>query len=309
MRKRRLGRLGHDSSVLIYGAAALSDVTQDEADRSIREALDAGINHFDVAASYGDAELRLGPWMTDIRDDIFLATKTGERTRGGAAAQIRASLERLRVRRVDLLQLHAVGTMEELDLVTGPGGALEAAVEAADAGLVGAVGITGHGPQAASVHLEALRRYPFASVLTPFNAVLAQDASFLGRFRALVAEARRQDTAIMVIKALARRPWPEGDTHRYATWYEPFDDQAHIDTCVAFALAQSEITGLATSGDVHLLGKLISAESRNDNGDLAAWGAGAASSAGPDPAEIADASRSRLADVEDYSSPFVGMPS
>ena len=309
MRKRRLGRLGHDSSVLIYGAAALGDVTQEEADTSIREALDAGINHFDVAASYGDAELRLGPWMADIRDDIFLATKTGERTRAGAADQIRASLERLRVRRVDLLQLHAVGTMEELDQVTGPGGALEAAVEAADAGLVGAIGITGHGPRAATVHLEALRRYPFATVLTPFNAVLAQDVSFLRHFRALVGEARRQDAAVMVIKALARRPWPEGDAHRYATWYEPFDDQAHIDTCVAFALAQSEVTGLATSGDVHLLGKLISAEARNDNGDLAAWGAGAASDAGPDPAEIADASRSRLADVDDYSSPFVGMPS
>src|SRR4051794_15685418 len=167
MEHRRLGRLGHESSVVIYGGAALAEVDQDTADRSVQEALDGGINHFDVAASYGEAELRLGPWMPRIREQIFLATKTGLRERDAAWEQINASLERLQTDHVDLLQLHAIGDLAELDLVTGPGGALEAAVRARDEGLVGAVGITGHGPTAAQTHLEALRRFDFATVLTP----------------------------------------------------------------------------------------------------------------------------------------------
>ena len=149
MERRRLGRLGHESSVLIYGAAALSEVDQDTADRSVQQALDAGINHFDVAASYGDAELRLGPWMSRIRDQIFLATKVEERPAERAWASINRSLERLQVDRVDLLQLHAVGDLDTLDAVTGNGGALESAVRALDEGMVGAVGITGHGRTAA----------------------------------------------------------------------------------------------------------------------------------------------------------------
>src|SRR3954454_22274822 len=145
METRRLGRLEHRSSVLIYGAASLGGVDQDRADTSIQEALDAGINHFDVAAGYGDAELRLGPWMSRIRDRIFLATKTGERDRAPAGRQINESLDRLQTDRVDLLQLHAVGDLDDLDSATRPDGALAAAVRAQDEGLVGAVGITGHG--------------------------------------------------------------------------------------------------------------------------------------------------------------------
>ena len=169
METRRLGRLEHQSSVLIYGAAALGEVTQDVADASIQEALDGGINHVDVAADYGDAELRLGPWMGEIRDRVFLATKTGLRDRDSAWRQINESLERLQTDHVDLLQLHAVGDVAELDRATGPGGALEAAVRAQEEGLVGAVGITGHGHEAPATHLEALRRHPFATVLTPLN--------------------------------------------------------------------------------------------------------------------------------------------
>ena len=173
MERRRLGRLGHESSVILYGGAMLSAVDQDTADRSIQEALDGGINHFDVAASYGDAELRLGPWVPQIRERIFLATKTGERERDAAWAQINASLERLQTDRVDLLQLHGVGDLADLDRATGKGGALEAAVRAQEEGLVGAVGITGHGSQAPATHLEALRRFPFATVLTPLNVALS----------------------------------------------------------------------------------------------------------------------------------------
>ena len=290
MEQRRLGRLEHLSSVLIYGAAALSDVDQDTADRSIDQALDAGVNHFDVAAGYGDAELRLGPWMRRIREEIFLATKTGERQRDAAWAQINASLERLQTGHVDLIQLHAVGDLADLDRAVGPGGSLEAAVRAVDEGLAGAVGITGHGPQAAATHLEALRRYPFATVLTPLNPVLWQDSSFRAAYGDLVAEIARQDAALMTIKTVARRNWPAGTDqggHPFTTWYEPFDTAGRIRAAVSWVLAHPETTGLATPGDVGLLGMVIAAErDRMDPADAAAL----------------------LAEDPAYSSPFLAMP-
>jgi aryl-alcohol dehydrogenase-like predicted oxidoreductase len=293
METRRLGRLEHRSSVIIYGAAALADVTQDEADRSIQQALDGGINHYDVAAGYGDAELRLGVWMPQVRDRIFLATKTGERQRDAAWAQINASLERLQTDHVDLLQLHAVCTMDELDLVTRPGGALEAAVRAQDEGLVGAIGITGHGPVAAAVHLEGLRRHPFATVLTPLNAALGADRTFREAFAALVAEVQRQDAGLMTIKTAARRNWPDvaagaevGD-QQYATWYEPLDEPERVRAAVSWVLAHDELTGLASPGDIGLLGMVLDAEA--------------------DRMPTARAEQV-LADVAGYSSPFLRMP-
>jgi predicted aldo/keto reductase-like oxidoreductase len=289
VQQRRLGRLGHQSSVLIYGAAALSEVDQDTADASVRVALEAGINHFDVAAGYGDAELRLGPWMGRIRDRIFLATKTGLREREAAWAQINRSLERLQTGHLDLIQIHAVGDTEELDLVTRSGGSLEAAVRARDEGLAGAVGITGHGHQAPATHLEALRRFPFDTVLTPLNWVLAQDPAYLADYQALVAEVQAQDAGLMIIKSAARRNWPEPAGHAYGTWYEPFDDQARIDAAVAWVLAHPEVTGIATPGDVRLLPPVIEAERRLAQVDLAE-------------AEAA------LAGADGYSSPFISMP-
>ena len=287
MEKRRLGRLEHQSSVLIYGAAALSDVSQDVADKSMQEALDGGINHVDVAAGYGDAELRLGPWMPEIRDRIFLATKTGHRDRDAAWREINASLERLQTDRVDLLQLHAVGDLGELDAATGPDGALEAAVRAQEEGLVGAVGITGHGDQAPATHLEALRRHPFATVLTPLNPVLWRDPAYRADYQALVEEVRRQDAGLMTIKTVSRRNWPEGSDHAYATWYEPYDEQARITAAVSWVLAHDEVTGIPTAGDVRLLGMLLEAERNRVS-----------------PAEA----EQRLDDDRDYSSPFIAMP-
>jgi predicted aldo/keto reductase-like oxidoreductase len=251
--QRRLGRSGHRSSVLIYGAAALAEVDQDTADASVRLALDAGINHFDVAAGYGEAELRLGPWMGRIRDRIFLATKTGLRDRDDAWAQVNHSLERLQTDRLDLIQVHAVGDLEELDLVTRPGGSLEAVVRAKDEGLAAAVGITGHGHQAPATHLEALRRFPFDTVLTPLNWVLGQDPAYLADYKALVAEVQAQDAGLMIIKVASRRNWPEPEGHGYSTWYEPFDDQERVSAAVAWVLAHPEVTGIATPGDVRLL--------------------------------------------------------
>jgi aryl-alcohol dehydrogenase-like predicted oxidoreductase len=288
MEYRRLGRLDHRSSVLLYGAAALASVEQEVADRSIQEVLDAGINHFDVAASYGDAELRLGPWMPRIRDRIFLATKTGERSRETAWSQINASLERLQTERLDLLQLHAVGDLEDLDRAVGPGGALEAATRAVDEGLVGAVGITGHGSEAPAVHLEALRRFPFATVLTPLNPVLWRDAAYQASYEALAEEVHRQDAGLMIIKTISRRNWPDGpEGAPYTTWYEPLDGDERIRAAVSWVLAHEEITGLATAGDIRLLSATITAEQNRI------------------PAEEAEAV---LFDDPAYSSPFVSMP-
>ena len=264
MRTRRLGRLGHMSSVLIYGGAALSEVTQDEADRSIGAALEAGINHFDTAADYGQSELRLGAWMPRIREQIFLATKTGDREAGAAYDSLRRSLDRLRTDRVDLIQLHGVGNFDELDSVTGPGGALEGAVRAREEGLARGIGITGHGPAVAAVHLEACRRFPFDTVLTPYNFVLARDADFRRDFDALIELATAEDVGVMAIKSIARNNWRAEGPRPYTTWYEPLDEQTSIDAAVAFALDRPEIAGLATAGDTRLLPLMIEAERRHD---------------------------------------------
>ena len=289
MEFRRLGRLEHQSSVLIYGAAGLAEVTQDVADASIEEALDAGINHFDVARDYGDAELRLGAVMSRMRDRIFLATKTGARDRESAWRQINESLERLQTDRVDLLQLHAVGDLEQLDLATGPNGALEAATRAEAEGLTGAVGITGHGHDAPATHLEALRRYPFATVLTPINPVLARDADYLAAYEALVAEVQRQDAGLMIIKTVAHRNWPDASAASYTTWYEPFDEQGPITAAVTWVLSHEEVTGIATPGDVRLLPLVIRAETERHELDRSRAAAA-------------------LRDEPAYSSPFIDMP-
>ncbi len=293
MERRRLGRLGVENSVLIYGAAALGSVDQDTADVSVQQALDGGITHFDVAASYGDAELRLGPWMPLIRQQIFLSTKTGERERDAAWAQINESLVRLQTDHVDLLQLHAIGDLDELDRATRLGGALEAAVRAQTEGLVGAVGITGHGPKAPATHLEALRRFAFATVLTPINFILHQDPAYRADYEALVERVRADDVGLMTIKTAARRNWPAvgagepADSQRYATWYEPFDEYERIRAAVSWSLARPEVTGIPTAGDVRLLGMQLQAEA--------------------DRMPLAEA-EALLGQIGSYSSPFESMP-
>lgn len=293
METRRLGRLEHRSSVLVYGAAALGEVAQDVAEASLDQALDGGINHFDVAASYGEAELRMGPWVARVRDRIFLASKTGDRGAEEARRSIRASLTRLQTDSLDLLQLHAVGDLEELDLVTGKGGALEAAVQAQAEGLIGAVGITGHGHDAPATHLEALRRYPFATVMTPLNATLWQDRDYRRSYEALVDEVRSQDVGLLTIKAVARRNWPgvaagqPVGKQTHDTWYEPLADQRAVSAATAWLLDHDELTAMTTPGDVRLLGMLLAAE--RDRMPL------------EEAAVVLEA-------VPGYSSPFVTMP-
>lgn len=287
MERRRLGRTGHDSSVLIYGAAALAEVDQDTADASLEEALAAGVNHFDVARDYGEAEVRMAPWLREHRGEIFLATKTGQRDAEAAWRGIHESLERLGVDSVDLLQLHAVGDLEELDKATAPDGALKAAIRAQEEGLATNIGITGHSHTAPGTHLEALRRHPFATVLTPLNPAVWARPDYRADYEALVAEAQAQDVGLMVIKTVARRNWPEGADHHYTTWYEPQSEPAKIRAAVSWALAHDEITGLATPGDVRLLRHVIAAEQDRM------------------PADEAEAF---LTGDPDYSSPFVAMP-
>lgn len=259
MEYRRLGRTGHDSSVLIYGAASLGAVTQDVADASVAQALAAGLNHIDVAASYGDAELRLGALMGEIRGRVFLATKTGDRDAEGAWASINRSLERLRTDRLDLIQLHEVGNLATLDRVTAPGGALEALVRAREEGLVSHIGITGHDHTAPATHLEALRRFPFDTVLTPLNRRLWRVPGYADDFSALAAAIAVQGAGLMTIKMIAKRNWIA--ERRFTTWYEPFTEQRLITASLAWLLnGHPEVTGLATAGDTTLLAKVIQAE-------------------------------------------------
>jgi aryl-alcohol dehydrogenase-like predicted oxidoreductase len=288
MEYRRLGRLGRMNSVLIFGGAALSEISEEEADRAISLSLEAGVDHFDTAADYGDSELHYGRWMSEIRNEIFLSTKTGERERDAARRQIEASLERLQVDHVDLIQLHAVNDLEDLDRAVR--GALEAAVEAREEGLVGAVGITGHGHEAPATHLEALRRYPFDTVLTPWNYILSTDEGYSRDFEDLVEEIKRQDAGLMTIKTVSKRNWPEGNPvegQRRATWYEPFEGQEYVDAAVSFVLAREEITGIPMVGDVGLIGTMIEAEKRRM------------------PLERAE---EILSQAPAYSSPFISMP-
>jgi predicted aldo/keto reductase-like oxidoreductase len=242
-----------------------------------------------VAAGYGDAELRLGPWMPRIRDRVFLATKTGTRDAEGAWAEINRSLERLQTDHLDLLQVHAVGDLEDLDRVTGDGGALQAVVRAREEGLTRAIGITGHGDGAPATHREALRRFPFDTVLTPLNYVLAQNRGYLDDYEALVAEVQAQDAGLMIIKAAARRNWPEGGERTYTTWYEPFDDSERITAAVVWVLSHQEVTGICTPSDVRLLRLLVEAERH----------------VGTMPVADAEAVLER---ASSYSSPFIRMP-
>ena len=262
MEKRRLGRIGHESSVLIYGGAALSRVPDEVADASIQQALDAGINHFDTAADYGDSELHLGRWMPPIRGRIFLATKTGDRLQQAAYDSVRRSLERLQTDRVDLIQIHAIGNMDELDTVTSRSGAYLGLLQARDEGLAGAIGITGHGMQAPAIHLEALKRFPFDTVLTPWNWRLSRFPEYRGDFRALVEEIQRQDAGLMVIKTAAHNLWKKGEPQTHSTWYEPLTEQSWIDAAVAFVLGEPPVTGICTPGDFRMLPSVVEAELR-----------------------------------------------
>jgi aryl-alcohol dehydrogenase-like predicted oxidoreductase len=258
--KLTFGRTGHASTRTIFGAAAFSRVTQEVADATLPLLLEHGINHIDVAASYGDAELRLGRWMEKHRGDFFLATKTGERTYEAARDQIRRSLERLRVDHVDLIQLHNLTDPEEWQTAMSPGGALEAVIEAQEEGLVRFVGVTGHGVLAPQMHMRSLEHHAFDSVLLPYNFTMMQNPDYARDFEALVARCRERNVAVQTIKGITMAPWAEKD-RTTSTWYEPLQEQADIDLAVSYVLGRSGVY-LNTASDVTLLPKILDAAER-----------------------------------------------
>ncbi len=245
------------STVAIFGAAAFWKIDQAEADRVVEQVIAAGVNHFDVAPSYGQAEERLGPWVPRIRDSIFLGCKTMERARESAAEELRKSLRLLQVDSFDLYQIHAITTQEELDAATRSGGALDAIVEAREAGLTRHIGITGHGIHAPALFLEALRRFEFDSVLFPINPKLYADPEYRQNAEELVRQCRARDVGTMIIKPVAYGPWGE-QVHTHTTWYQPFEELGEIQRRVNFALSQ-DVTGLCTAGDIQVLPHILEA--------------------------------------------------
>ena len=257
---RPFGRTEHASTRTIFGAAALSRVTQEDADRTLEVLLRYGVNHIDVAASYGDAELRLGPWMEHHRERFFLATKTGERTCAAARDQIQRSLERLRVSQVDLIQLHNLVDAEEWQTALGPGGALEALVEAREKGLARFIGVTGHGVNAPAMHRRSLERFPFDSVLLPFNYVMLQNPAYAADFESLASLCEEQGVALQTIKGITLGPWGE-KSRVTSTWYEPLQDEGDIDLAVRWVLGRAGVF-LNTASDIRLLPKILAAAER-----------------------------------------------
>ena len=241
----------------------MSKVTQDEADQTLEVLLRYGVNHLDLAAGYGDAELRVAPWLRKYPDRFFLATKTGLRTYDDAKRQIHHSLERLGVERVDLIQLHSLADPIEWDTALSPGGALEACVEAREQGLVRFIGVTGHGTQIAATHLRSLERFDFDSVLLPYSYIMMQDSNYAANFEKVAEVCAERNVAMLTIKSIARRPW-WGRERTRATWYEPFQEQSDIDPAIHWVLARPEIF-VASPGDIHLIPKVLDAANRFDS--------------------------------------------
>ena len=254
------GRTGHLSTRTIFGAAAFYSATQAEADPELDILLAHGINHIDTAASYGEAEKRLGPWMPRQRDRFFLATKTEERTRQGARESLHRSLERLQTDHVDLFQIHNLSDPQEWEIALGPGGALEAFSEAREQGLTRFIGITGHGLHIAALHRKALERFDFDSVLFPYSYILMQNPQYAADVEALLQICRKRNVALQTIKGITRAPWHDRP-HTANTWYEPLTDQADIDKAVHWVLG-NPIVFLNTAADIHLLPKVFDAASR-----------------------------------------------
>ena len=258
------GRTGHMSTRAIFGAASLSRVTQKEADSTLEVLQRYGVNHIDVAASYGDAELRIAPWLAQDRSQFFVATKTDARTAEEAKEELHRSLKRMGIDYVDLWQLHNLVDPIEWDTALSPGGAIDAAVDAKKQGLIRAVGVTGHGTQIAATHRRSLERFDFDSVLLPYNYITMQNSYYAENFNALLSTCQQRNVAVQTIKSIAYKPWM-GREHTHGTWYEPLEEQQDIDLAVHWVLKRPGIF-LNTVGDIQLLPKVLDAASRWQEG-------------------------------------------
>src|SRR2546429_1057937 len=236
--KQLFGRSGHMSSRTIFGAASLSHVTQQDADQTLQVLLQYGVNHIDVASSYGDAELRIAPWLTQYRSQFYVATKTDARTAQEAKEELHRSLERMGIDRIDLWQLHNLADPIEWDTALSPGGAIDAAVEAREQGLVRFIGVTGHGSQIAAMHRRSLERFDFDSVLLPCNYLTLQIPHYREHFDALVETCRERRAAVQTIKSIALRHWI-GRERTTSTWYEPLQASEAIDAAVWWVMGRA----------------------------------------------------------------------
>jgi aryl-alcohol dehydrogenase-like predicted oxidoreductase len=250
------GSTGHLSSRTIFGAAALSRMSQDRSITTLDLVAERGVNHIDTAAAYGDSELRLAPWLAEHRDSVFLATKTGDRDGAAARATLERSLTRLGVDHVELIQLHNLVEEGEWQTAFGTGGAVEALSQARDEGLCRFIGVTGHGTRIPSMHLRSLDEFPFDSVLFPYNHVMLANDAYRRDVEALIARCQAAGVAIQTIKSVARRRWPEGRSGY--SWYEPLDDPDAIARAVNFVLGRQELF-LNTSSDARLLPLILTA--------------------------------------------------
>lgn len=258
--KKLFGRTGHLSTRTIFGAAALGRVSQSEADATLDVLLEYGVNHIDTAISYGESELRIGPWMRRYRQEFFLATKLHARDYDSAWDSIRRSLERLQVDHVDLLQLHNVSDEKAWEQVMRPHGPLEAVLEAKKQGLTRFIGITGHDTRIASLHLRSLEQADFDAVLLPYSYILMKNQQYAADFERLLAVCQKRNIAVQTIKSLVRRPWGDKSPTR-STWYEPLEEQRDIDLAVHWVLGNPDVF-LNTTGDIHILPKILDAASR-----------------------------------------------
>ncbi len=262
--KELFGSTGHLSTRVLFGAASLSRVTQDEADRTFEILLKYGVNHIDTAANYGDAELLIGPWMKKHRQEFFLATKSDKRTYREAKEELHRSLERLQVDSVDLWQMHLLVEPEDWEIAMGPGGALEAFTEAREQGLTRFLGVTGHGLSTPAIHLRSLERFNFDSVLFPYNYQLMQSPQYASETEKLLSVCSKRQVAVQTIKSLAAGPWGKHKQTR-ATWYQPLENQEDIDLAVHWVLSRTQLF-LNTVGDIDLLPKVLDAAARFESG-------------------------------------------
>jgi len=285
--KRRFGRTEHLSSAVLFGGAALKDCDQATADRVLDLLLEYGINHIDTAASYGDSELRIGPWMRRHRRQFFLASKTGDRRYQAARESIRRSLDRLQTDRLDLIQIHSLSHPDEWQTAMGEDGALRACIEARDEGLVRFIGVTGHGWTIAAMHRRSLERFDFDSILLPYNWFTARHATYAQDFEDTVALADQRDAAVQTIKSIARGPWAAGIERGYATWYQPLDEEDAITQAVHWVLQRDKFF-LNSVGDIDLLPAVLRA----------------AASAGEDTPRLDDATMAAMSERMGLSSIF-----
>ena len=250
--KRPFGNTGHMSSSIIFGGAALWEVDQATADKVLDMLFQFGVNHIDTAPRYGDSEIRIGSWMTKHRKDFFLATKTADRSYKGALDSLKKSLDRLQTDHVDLIQLHSLTHPDEWDQVFSSGGALEALVEAKEAGLARFIGVTGHGWTAAAMHLRSLKKYPFDSVLLPWNWFAAHHRNYPKEFFATLDFCESKSVAVQTIKGVARGPWGAGIEPTHSTWYQPLEDENCIKNAVHYVLSQPGLF-FNSAGDINIL--------------------------------------------------------